>query len=700
MKYLFALLILSTSFCQLCGQSSEIYPASTAQDQGVSAETLSKLDQLVQGLVDDEEVVGAEVLVIKNGHSILHSAYGWRNRELQIAMDLNSVFCVRSMTKPLIGTSILMLVDDGKIKLEDRVAQYLPSFEAESTRNITIAQLLSHTSGMPMSQIMAADLSTIDGIQAVAEMGAGMELMFEPGSDFNYSDQGTDTLTAIMEVVTGKAPEEFVNARILTPLGMKDSTCMMEEGHPLRLRGASKYSGAKSAWTPFWSTEKPPLFPFFLGSQGLYSTVSDYARFMELWMHQGMLGEQRLLNPRLIQAALTPSPFEKGLTSGIPGSRVDYGYLMTLWAQEDQLIGFGHNGSDGTYAWAFPEQNAMAFFFTQSRGTLTGMRVEKVLGELFLGVEAEEEHVTPELEQFLGYYWEGEDDSYRAVVRDGKDLAMELHGRGVFALDYLGDDRWQFRQNPSEVITFDRSDDGKVTGFSLGDHHEYRFTPSSELPSAADLAALIAKTHRMDLMESLGPMQAVGEIDLETLNMKGDLHTSYAWPDQFRIDVTMNAQSESSVFDGKHAYYASTATPAERLDGLRGAEIRLDNHFARFGDWHQWHSKLEVIQKLERGDKEIFLMRTGDASAPASTYFVDANSGRVIGEDRVSLMPGMGMIGMRMRFADFRDVSGMLLPYKTQTKFSNPMIGTAWTTISEIELGVELPVNAFHLIDN
>ena len=212
--------------------------------------------------------------------------------------------------------------------------------------------------------------------------------------------------------------------------------------------------------------------------------------------------------------------------------------------------------------------------------------------------------------------------------------------------------------------------------------------------------ALIAKTHRMDLMESLGPMQPVGEIDIKSMNATGGLHTSYAWPNQFRMDVTMSGQSETSVFDGEFAYYASTATPAEKLEGIRGTELRLDNHFARFGDWHQWHAKLEVIQKLERGGKEIYLIRAGDSSATASTFFVDANTGRVIGEDKVSLIPGMGQMGMRMRFEDFRDVSGMLLPYKTQIKFANPMIGTVWTTISEMELGVELPEDAFRLTPN
>ena len=90
-------------------RASSPFPPSSALAEGISPDALGQLNELVQMLVDDEEVVGAELLVIKNGHSILHEAYGWRDREAEIAMETGSVFCVRSMTKPFIAASILML---------------------------------------------------------------------------------------------------------------------------------------------------------------------------------------------------------------------------------------------------------------------------------------------------------------------------------------------------------------------------------------------------------------------------------------------------------------------------------------------------------------------------------------------------------------------------------------------------------------
>ncbi|HJM56280.1 MAG TPA: serine hydrolase domain-containing protein, partial [Planctomycetota bacterium] len=153
------LLALATgSPAQEPANSDAPFPASNALAEGVSPDVLVALGDLVQGFVDDKEIVGAELLVIKNGHSILHEAYGWRDREAQVAMETGSVFCVRSMTKPLIGASILMLVDDREIKLDDHVAEYLPSFDVEGSRDITIEHLLTHTSGLPMSLLLGKNL--------------------------------------------------------------------------------------------------------------------------------------------------------------------------------------------------------------------------------------------------------------------------------------------------------------------------------------------------------------------------------------------------------------------------------------------------------------------------------------------------------------------------------------------------------------
>ena len=109
--------------------------------EGVSPEALAELSQLVQSFVDEEEIVGAELLVIKNGRSILHEAYGWRDREAELPMETGGVFCVRSMTKPVVGAAILMLIEDDLLELDDPVAKHLPAFDVEGSRDGLFSQV-------------------------------------------------------------------------------------------------------------------------------------------------------------------------------------------------------------------------------------------------------------------------------------------------------------------------------------------------------------------------------------------------------------------------------------------------------------------------------------------------------------------------------------------------------------------------------
>ena len=270
--------------------------------------------------------------------------------------------------------------------------------------------------------------------------------------------------------------------RLLEPLGMRDSACRMTQDHPLRARACSLYAGSPGAWTREWSPADEPLFPIFLGSQGLYSTAADYARFLRLYLDRGRAGGARLLRHSSVRPTLEPGPWPLPWPTGFPGLRADYGTLMQLWTRpaavaedgaqdgaeaaadaqdaEREVLVFGHAGSDGTHAWAFPDQDALVLYFTQSRGTTTGWRVEERLAELFLGVPFDPLQAELPLEQFLGYYAEDEGDLYRAVVRDGDGLALEVVGRAVAPLDYVGEERWKARPEPSTVLAFDRDPSG------------------------------------------------------------------------------------------------------------------------------------------------------------------------------------------------------------------------------------------------
>ena len=683
-----------------------VYPASTALAEGLSPAALDALDELVQSFVEAGDVVGAELLVLKNSRTVLHRAYGWRDREAQLPMETGGVSCVRSMTKPLIGAAVWMLIEEDRLELRDPISRHLPALDAEGTRDITVEQLLHHTSGLPMSLILGKDLADFEGIGQVAALAAGHALEFPPGTDFHYSDQGTDTLTALIEAVTGAPAADFVRERLLAPLGMTDSTCVLTADHPLRARAVSKYAGTAEEWSRYWSPEDPPLFPFFLGSQALYSTARDYARFLELYLGKGRVDGERLLRRSSVRKILAPGPFPMGAGTGFPDLRVDYGGQIVLWSsvpqddgEDGELVALGHSGSDGTYAWAFPEHKAMVLYFTQSRGNPTGLRVEEALGQLFLGAPYDPMQDAPPLEPYLGYYWEGEGDLYRAIIRDGDDLALEIQGQGVVPLIYAGDDRWKLRPNPTRVLEFDRAETGEVTGFHIGDHHEFRFEPLADLPSADDLAARVAAAHRLDLLETLGPMRVRGTLKLPKLGLEGSTTSWFAWPDRWRHDESVGEESERVAWDGSTLRHAVGGEEVSELAGLRAQRMLENTLFTRFGDWRQHFPQLTVIQRLQGDAGEVFAVRAGDTSAPALTLYVHGESGRVARVAGVAHVENLGRIGQRLTFGDFREVSGVLLPHRTEIQLSHPMIGTIEATVDQVEFGVELAEGLFELGD-
>jgi CubicO group peptidase (beta-lactamase class C family) len=679
------------------------FPPSTALEQGISPEILAGLDALVRSFVETEEIVGAELQVIVHGRTVLHEGYGWRDREERVPMEPGGVFCVRSMTKPLIGAATWMLVEDGRLKLGDRVAKYLPAFEGEGLRDVTIEQLLRHESGLPMSLIFAEDPRKLAGVRAVAERASGRALDFAPGTAFQYSDQGTDTLTAVIEVVTGAPAEDFVRVCLLEPLGMTSTACLLPEGHPLRARTCSAYNGSPRAWTRFFGPKEPALFPIFLGSQSLYSTTEDYARFLDLWMHRGRSGGERLLRSSSVRRALTPGAFPMPTPTAFPALEPAYGTLMQLWTRagaegaDPEVVVFGHTGSDGTHAWAFPEQEALVLYFTQSRGTSTGQRVEERLAALFLGAPFDPLTAAPPLEPYLGFYWEGEGDLYRAIVRDGRDLALEVPGRAVVPLDYIGEDRWKLRPEPANVLAFDRGEDGSVTGYHIGDHQEFRVTAAPDLPSADEVATRVAAAHRLERLADSGLVILRGRLDIPKLDRRGQTTTWLAWPDRWRADEAIGEELGSTAFDGTVLRQALGGKAAVPLEGL-AAELTAENSsFRLFGDWRALGIPIQVVQRIRRGDEEAVLVRLGAPEAPATTLFVDWGTGLVKSLGGSTFIEGLGRTGQRVSFSDYREVGGAMLPWHTRFDLAHPLIGTIESVVEEVELGSETPAGLFEL---
>ena len=201
-----------------------------------------------------------------------------------------------------------------------------------------------------------------------------------PGARYHYADANSDILAAVVQTVSGMPFERFLETRIILPLGMRNTVTLYKQDDPRFGKVSTLYWKPKQGWPVLWKPDRAPYFTFSMGAQCVYSTPMDYARFLALWMDGGTAGTKRLISKKAVARATTPISYAT-LPTGLVGLRSRYGQHMHLYTQEKKpsnptLIAFGHSGTDGTYAWAFPQQDLMVLYFTQSRGNITMLRME------------------------------------------------------------------------------------------------------------------------------------------------------------------------------------------------------------------------------------------------------------------------------------------------------------------------------------
>ena len=336
-----------------------------------------------------------------------------------------------------------------------------------------------------------------DDLAARAEAIGRQGPQFGVGEKFWYSDLGSDTAAAVVEKVSGMTIDRFVAERILKPLGMDDSFYLTQASaggdDPRLARLATLYVGTPGKWTRFSTPEGRVVYPYAWGSQSLYATTADYARFLALWMDGGLVGGDRLLSEEAIARILTPTSPMKSLGSDGPypcgffGMKPHYGQMSMLYAAgqnpaRGDVRVFGHGGSDGTAAWAFPEQDLIVCYFTQSRGQPTPIRLETTIQDALVMPEGGGE-APAEMQALLGSYRADfpplNSEPFQVVYRCGK-LAVDIPGQLVFELaepDATG--RRQFVFTDALAVSFRKDDQGNVTTLIL-----HRGERTFELPRA------------------------------------------------------------------------------------------------------------------------------------------------------------------------------------------------------------------------
>jgi CubicO group peptidase (beta-lactamase class C family) len=683
--------------------AANAFPAAAPESQGLSSQSLAQLRDVVKGFVDKGDIVGGELLVIKNRRTVLHEAMGLGDRERQKPLKTGTIYCIRSMTKPLVGAAVQILVDEGRLSLDDTAAKYLPAFDNDKSRGVTIRQLLTHTGGLPLSSLLTTNLQTLSSLRDVADLTGKNGPTVPPGSKFQYSDDGADTLGAIVSVVSGQPAEVFIQARILEPLGMRDTYPYPAAAKKLD-RFTSAYAGSRDNWIRIWSPGTKPMFPYFLASQSAYSTTHDYARFLALYLDGGVAGGKRVLSEAAVKRTLEPAT-ATGFPSGFPKASLHYGQMMLEYVDaERKVVAFGHGGSDGTFAYAWPEQDLMVLFYTQSRGTSTSLEFEAAVDRLLLGgsqAPATTQDLTAETAApYLGLYWLDQHQKAMVVVFDKDRLALEIPSQGLVALKETDEpEAWSLVEAPGNSVKFHRSDLGPVTGFDFRSAQTLslqRLEPEAGLPRLEELLARRPENQRAARLESLGHIRMSGTLETTAGQQKGTFEMLAAGED--RSSVTFNlggAESRQSV-NGKRAWARYAASmPVQEMPEPMARAMRLNGWLLATGDWHAEYAQVRVLKRVELERRPAFLVHAAPAQGRQRLVYVDAENGLTLGYDEVQELPGMGMVGCEVRFADYRDVDGVRIPFKASAKFPTPMLGTLTYQVDRIETRVKLNKDPF-----
>ncbi len=341
-----------------CGIAPPQTKKPSPEAAGFDPTRLERIDDAVKRGIDAGQLPGAVVLVVRQGKIAFHKAYGHRSLEPErVPMTADTIFDLASLTKPVAtATSVMILLEQGKLRLSDRVAEHLPDFGQNGKDKITVEQLLLHTAGFIADNPLG---DYADGREEAIKRIYKLTPVAEPGTKFIYSDVGFIVLGELVEKLSGKKLDVFAEEHLFKPLGMRDTGYRVsEEGH--------KRAGPTQKRNDKWmlgEVHDPRAYALggVAGHAGLFSTAEELAIYARMILNEGEYGGKRILSPATVRLMTQPRPVPGGQRA--LGWDVETGYS----ANRGELFpvgSFGHTGFTGTSIWIDPTSQTAVIFLS------------------------------------------------------------------------------------------------------------------------------------------------------------------------------------------------------------------------------------------------------------------------------------------------------------------------------------------------
>jgi CubicO group peptidase (beta-lactamase class C family) len=376
----------------LATASAGSVPKGTPEEVGLSAERLGRVTEVVHAHIEAGDVAGVVTLIARRGKIAHFEAQGFANVESRTPMRTDAIFRLASMTKPIVGVAIMMLVEEGKIRLSDPVSRFIPELASldkvavpaagsgraydvvPANRPITVRDLLTHGSGLVSGGLGAAAAEELaprtprDTLATYIPKLAAVPLDFQPGTLWRYSGgAGFDTLARIVEVASDQTFDAFLKERIFDPLGMTDIGFYFTDAQARRL--PSMHERTPEGLKP---VEREMSRVYFSGGGGLASSAESYVQFAQMLLNGGELGGARLLSPRTIDLMIANHTGD--MVNGQFGRpERGMGFGLSMQVVQDPVAAdlavskgaYGWAGGTGVSFWIEPAEEMVSIFMIQ-----------------------------------------------------------------------------------------------------------------------------------------------------------------------------------------------------------------------------------------------------------------------------------------------------------------------------------------------
>jgi CubicO group peptidase (beta-lactamase class C family) len=403
--------ICSTATLAFLAMVSRVYAAeepllrAKPEEVGVSSERLAMLGTVLKQDIDSGRIPGAVIAIARRGKLVMLEAYGWQDKEAKLPMTAGAIFNIASMTKPMTAAGLLMLYEQGRVLMDDPLAQYLPGFGSmrvaardgngepvaetvPAQRKVTIQDLLRHTSGIiyggrgttlvhklyPEGSVAASQMTATEFITKLSSL----PLLHQPGTVWDYGF-GLDLAGLTIEAVTKQTLGAYLTNNLWHPLGMTDTQFHIEAGKAPRYAKplpADPVTGKQQAAAP--DLTRP--IGFDCGGGCASSTAADYLRFALMLMNKGRLGDKQILARKTVEYMLSDQLGSnvKNLIGNADPTRADFGFGLGLAVRTTagavRLMGspgmFTWPGASGTDWWADPKEELAVVYLSAAPGPI------------------------------------------------------------------------------------------------------------------------------------------------------------------------------------------------------------------------------------------------------------------------------------------------------------------------------------------